>query len=295
MKHWFSLPLIAALSIFASAVSARAQATQQFTATVNGAQIAYTVTGSGSQTIFLIHGYPLNGELFAKQRKALGSTYRVITVDLRGFGNSIAPDQQGSIDLYARDMLALLDQLGIQQAIIGGHSMGGAITVRLYELAPTRFLGMILNDAAVFPPTTVEQNMWIGYQQQAPVLGAPSLLPLLLPEFLTGHTRSTRPGLVAKVSQLVEAASLNGLVGGAHALQTRPDFSQTFGTISVPTLILYGEEDSLTPMEQAKMLHVAIDPSELVIIPGATHGVVREAPAAANAAITDWLSRHFGS
>ena len=141
--------------------------TQQFTTTINGAQIAYTVTGSGGTAIVLIHGYPLNGDLFARQRHALSASYKVITIDLRGFGKSVAPDDQGSIAQYASDVLALMDQLNIQQAIIGGHSMGGAITLELYQMVPTRFLGMILNDAAAFPPSIVEQNMWQGYQQQA--------------------------------------------------------------------------------------------------------------------------------
>ena len=292
------LPLLAAtallISTFATA-AARAQdrTTQRFTATVNGAQISYTVTGSSGDTIVLIHGYPLNGDLFARQREALSAAYRVITVDLRGFGQSVAPDDEGSIDLYANDVLGLLDQLGVGQAIIGGHSMGGAITLRLYQMAPSRFLGMILNDAAVFPPPTVEQFLWRGYQQQARELGGASFLPLLLPEFLTGRTRTERPALVTEVSKQILAASVNGLVGGAHALETRPDLTPVFTTIAVPTLILYGQEDSLTPIEQANALNGVIPDSQLVIIPRATHGVVREAPSRANAAILRWLAAHF--
>ena len=116
---------------------------------------------------------------------------------------------------------------------------------------------------------------------------------VLLPEFLTGHTRATRPGLVHKVEKLIQAASVNGLVGGAHALQTRPDLASTASQITVPTLILYGQEDSLTPMEQAKKLHNRISGSQLMIVPGATHGVIREAAATANSAISQWLSSSF--
>ena len=163
----------------------------------------------------------------------------------------------------------LLDQLGVQQAIIGGHSLGGAVALQLYSIAPTRFQGLILNDAAAFAPPIVEQNTWRGYQQQAPALGAPSLMPLLLPEFLTGRTRATRGGLVANVSKQINAASINGLVGGAHALETRPGYTSVFPTITVPTLILFGEEDSLTPIEQAQTLNILIDGSKLVIIQGA--------------------------
>ena len=292
MSRWF-----AAVSLLAAALScARAQSTQRFSAALNGAQISYAVTGDSAPVILLIHGYPLNGELFVKQRKALSAAgFRVITPDLRGFGDSVAPDENGSIDLYADDMFALLDQLGVSQAIIGGHSMGGAIALRMYQRAPERFLGMILNDPAAFPPPTVEQFMWRGYQQQARELGGASLVPLLLPEFLTGATRSKNFVLGSKTAALTTAASLNGLVGGAKALETRPDLQPVFPTISVPTLIVYGQEDSLTPIEQALALHGAIATSKLKIIPGASHGVVREAPGAANAAIVKWLGRKFAT
>ncbi len=125
-------------------------------------------------------------------------------------------------------------------------------------------------------------------------MGAESLLPLLLPEFLTGRTRNERPRLVADVSDLIRAASVNGLVGGAKALETRPDLRPVFPTISVPTLILYGEEDSLTSTEQARMLDAAIPNSELAIIRGATHGVIREEASISNFVILRWLFRNFG-
>lgn len=278
----------------AATLRAQDQGTQRFTAAVNGAQIAYSVTGANGPTVVLIHGYPLNGDLFEKQRRALSAaSFRVITVDLRGFGGSVAPDEQGSVDLYADDVLALMNQLGIGRAIIGGHSLGGAITLRLYQRAPERFLGMILNDAAAFPPPVVEQFTWRGYQQQARELDPSSFVPLLLPEFLTGATRDTRPNVVAKVQNQILAASRNGLVGGARALETRPDLRLVLFNVTVPTLILEGQEDSLTPMEQAATLNRAIPGSTLVVVPGASHGVIREAAAAANAAILDWLGRSF--
>lgn len=163
--------------------------------------------------------------------------------------------------------------------------MGGITTLNMYRYAPTRFRAMVLIDTTPMPAPMVEQFMWRGYAQQSRLLGAESLLPLLLPEFLTGATRQTRPELVAEVSDLIRQASLNGLVGGANALADRPDLNGVPPGISVPTLILYGEEDSLTPIEIAKMLNASIPPSELVIIPGASHGASRERAEPANAAI----------
>jgi pimeloyl-ACP methyl ester carboxylesterase len=70
---------------------------------------------------------------------------------LRGFGRNVAPDDQASIDNYARDVLALMDAIGLEKAIIGGHSMGGITTLNIYRLAPERFTGMILIDSVDLP------------------------------------------------------------------------------------------------------------------------------------------------
>lgn len=288
------LSVIALLLTLVGAVAAHAQhpAEGQF-ADINGARIFYTVTGQGEPMV-LIHGYPLNGNLFAKQREELSQRFQVITLDLRGFGQSVAPDERGSISIYARDVLALLDTLGIQQAIIGGHSMGGIITLEIYRRAPERFKGMLLIDPAAAPPPIVEQFLWRGYARQSRELGVESLLPLLLPEFLTGNTRQNKPEMVAAVSDLIRQASLNGLVGGARALRTRPDLTGVLPTITVPTLLLYGEEDSLTPIEQGKMLQAAIPNSELAIISNASHGAIMERAQRANNIILRWAAQTLG-
>ncbi len=298
MKKYLLLPLMAVivfLSLSALSVSAQFPRTRRFSADVNGVSISYTVTGLRGETIVLIHGYPLNGDLFERQRRVLGINNRVVTIDLRGFGRSTTPNDQATIDLYADDVSALLTRLNIQRAIIGGHSMGGAVTLRLYQREPQRFRGMILNDAVFMPPPTVEQFMWRGYQQQLRELGVPSIVPILLPEFVTGRSRTDRPELAAEITNQILMASVNGAIGGARALETRPDLRPVLPTIAVPTLILFGEEDSLTPMETARMLDLAIPNSDLAIIRGATHGVIREEGDAANAIIQDWLTRSFGA
>ncbi len=297
-KNLFSLTLLFVFilaGIAAQSVSAQFPRTRRFSADINGASISYTVTGIRGETIVLIHGYPLNGDLFERQRRVLGFNNRIITIDLRGFGYSTIPNDQASIDLYVDDVSALLTRLGIQRAIIGGHSMGGAVTLRFYEREPQRFRGMILNDAVFMPPPTIEQFMWRGYQQQLREMGVASIVPLLLPEFVTGRNRTDRPELATEITREILMASVNGAIGGARALETRPDLRPILPAIAVPTLILFGEEDSLTPMETARMLNQTIPFSDLSIIRGATHGVIREESDQANAVIQDWLTRNFGS
>ncbi|PNY79380.1 alpha/beta fold hydrolase [Deinococcus koreensis] len=256
---------------------------------VNGARIHYVSQGSGTP-ILLIHGYPLSGELFARNRDALAAAgYRVITIDLRGFGQSSAPaGDPGSLSTYAKDALAVLDQLNVPRAIIGGMSMGGPITFELWRTAPERFLGMILINTLANPAGIVEQNIWKGMAQKASTFGPQSLAPELLKDMLTGETRVRRPADAAFLTGIVSQASVAGDVAGANVLATRPDSIPTLKTITVPTLILEGLEDTVYPPEFSQKMQQNIAGSKLVIVPGTAHAAIFEKADAMNAAIIAW-------
>ena len=160
----------------------------------------------------------------------------------------------------------------------------------MYQIQPTRIQAILLNDPAALPPPITEQYTWRGYAAESAMYGSDPLIPSLLPQFLTGFDRATKPDLVIDVSNLILAASSNGLIGGADALAKRPDFTALFPTISVPVLLLYGQEDPLTPIEQANQLGAVIPLSTLVVVPKASHAVIREKSEAANGAILSWLS-----
>ncbi|WP_407543256.1 alpha/beta hydrolase (plasmid) [Deinococcus radiomollis] len=256
---------------------------------VNGAQIHFVSVGSGTPML-LLHGYPLSGELFARNRDALASAgYRVITIDHRGYGMSTAPaDAPGDLQTYAKDALAVMDKLQVPKAIIGGMSMGGPITFEMYREAPERFLGMILIDTLANPAGIVEQNIWKGMAQKATMYGPQSLAPELLKQMLTGQTRMNRPGDARILTGIVSQASVAGDVAGAMVLANRPDSIPTLKTIKVPTLILEGLEDTVYPPEFSMKMQQNIAGSKLVIIPGAAHAAIFEKATAANKAIMEW-------
>src|SRR5260370_36451285 len=116
--------------------------------------MAHTVTlhfsehGQGTPVVFL-HGYPLSSAIWHTQQQGLSDHYRVITPDLRGHGQSPAPDGVYEMDTLAADVLALLDSLNIPKAVIMGHSMGGYVTFALWRMAAQRFqsLGLICSPA----------------------------------------------------------------------------------------------------------------------------------------------------
>ena len=261
-----------------------------FVETQDGARLYYEVQGEGEPMV-LIHGYPLSGGLFRDNVAALSAEFQVVTVDLRGFGQSETPNSDGSIQTYAADTLAVMDELGIDQAVVAGMSMGGMTALEMYRQVPERFAGLVLIDTAERPAGTAEAGLWNGAAAQA---GEPDGLATLgayfTPDMLTGATRAERPELVEYLGTLVAQASVDGAVGGGVALATRPDSIGTMALITVPTLILVGQEDSLTPVEVAQEMQAGILNSELVILPGAAHGAIIEAADEANAAILEWAA-----
>ena len=254
----------------------------------DGARIYYQVQGEGSP-MMLIHGYPLNSGLFRDNVGALVQAgYQVVTPDLRGFGQSEAPNGIASIETYAADMLAVMDELSIDQATVLGMSMGGWTLFEMYRQAPERFTGLIFNDTAAVPAAIAEANLWLGTGEQAQQAGVASLVPFLMKDMLTGDTRTNNPDLVNYLGSVIEEASVNGALGGGVALAFREDNTDVYSTIEVPTLILFGLEDTLTPVSLAQSMAEAVPNSTLEIIPGASHAAIIEAADQANQIIIDW-------
>lgn len=254
---------------------------------VNGARIFHSVTGSGTPML-LLHGYPLSGALFSRVRDALSQRYRVITVDHRGYGNSEAPGVPDDVALHARDALAVMDQLDVPTAIVGGMSMGGPITFSMYQMAPERFRGMMLIDTIAAPAGPPEAGLWRGVAELVRMKGVDALPPVLIKDMLSGDTRVKQPEVVSYLEQVIKAASTDAAIGGAQALATRPDFQPLLSQIRVPTLVYVGVEDTLYPVAIAKAMADAIPSATLEMIPGAAHAAIFEAPEPSSQAILRW-------
>ncbi len=259
---------------------------------VNGARIFYQGAGTGTP-LLLIHGFPLSGRLFEGQLAGLSQRFEVITPDLRGFGKSTTPNAEGSIATYARDILALMNQLGIRKAIIGGHSMGGQITLQLYRQAPERFLGMILIDTNAMGATVEEQAQWPAFGVQAEQQGVPSIVPAITPQMLTGTERVNDQPATRTMMDILAEGSVDGVKGGGQALATRPDFTALLPQIAVPTLVLVGLDDPIYSLEVSQMIKAAIPSSTLAVVPQAEHASIFEQRVYANSVIAQWAGRHF--
>jgi len=257
-----------------------------------GVSLFYHDEGQG-EPLLLIHGFPLSGELFQPQRAGLSHRFRVITPDLRGMGRSDSlPDADDyAMSTYADDLAALLDALGIGQAIVGGMSMGGYVAFAMLRRHPDRVRGLILFDTKAAADTAEARTGRYKMMQQARDEGVGAIADAMLPKMLSERTRAEQPELARWLRELMAANPVDGIVGALHALAERPDSSPLLPTINIPTLVVVGSEDPITPPAVAQEMADAIPGAELLVVDGAAHAANLERPEEVNARIERWADR----
>lgn len=238
--------------------------------------------------VVLLHAFPLNATLWRPQVDTAPAGWRLVARDLPGFGTSTAPPTV-SMDAMARGTLRLLDALHIEKAVIGGLSMGGYLTLALYRMAPERFSGMILADTRATADTEAQQDgrrkMLATVREHGPQAVADEMLPKLL----GATSQRDRPELSATVREMIEGNSTPAIAGALEAMLGRPDSTPILSSIAVPTLVLCGDEDVLTPPADSEALHQGIPGSRLVMLPGAGHLSNLEVPEAFSGALREFL------
>lgn len=241
-------------------------------AALTGIDMSWREQGDGDVALFL-HGFPFDAGLWEPQLHALPPGWRGVAPDLRGFGES-----RGHLDLdaytmeqHARDALALLDHLGAQQAVVCGLSMGGYIALALHRLAPARLRALVLADTRAEPDSDDARRQRL---QQAAEIGAQGTAPFverMLPRLLSPATRHARPELADTVRAMMLRAPAETVVRALRGLAARPDARAQLPQVQVPTLVIGGEADEITPPAALEALAGGIRGAELRILPGAGH------------------------
>jgi pimeloyl-ACP methyl ester carboxylesterase len=244
-------------------------------------------------TLVLLHAFPLNARMWEAQLALADGGWRVIAPHFRGVDGATGDPPASSMDDYAGDVVDLLDSLHIKQAVIGGLSMGGYVAFAMLRHAARYIQGLILADTRpqADTPEGVEgrKRMLQLVQDKGPVAVADEMIPKLLGE----TTRRTRPELVERVRSLILANSADAIAGEIRALMTRQDATPLLSTIHVPTLIVVGEEDTVTPPPLSREMHAAISGSELSVIAAAGHLSNLEQPDSFNGAVARFLAHRL--
>lgn len=254
----------------------------------NGLTVAYDEVGSGSPFV-LLHGFPHNRSLWAPQTSALVEHGRCIAPDLRGFGES-GRDGPYSMEQYAEDTIGLLDYLGIEKAVIGGLSMGGYVALAIWRARPMLVRGLVLADTRASADSPEARDRRGEMILLAKERGASAVANAQITGMVGASTRAHNPAMVEGLHQMLAGAPVEGIIGALQAMMDRPDSTDLLPTIDVPTLIIVGEEDALTPVKDSRAMHEAIPGSRLEIIPGAGHVSNMEKPAAFNHVLGEFLS-----
>jgi len=246
--------------------------------------------GRSQATLVLIHGFPLNARSWETQLQLADRGWRILAPQLRGFDGTPGNPPVETVDDYAGDIIDLLDGLHIEDAVIGGLSMGGYVTLALFRLAPRYFRGMVLADTRSQADTTEGIDARRRMLSLVRERGAGAVADEMLPKLLGETTRRVNPQLVDETRALILASSPDAIAGGIRALMSRPDSTPLLRSIHCPTLIVVGEEDAITPPAQSEAMHRAIVGSELTVIPRAGHLANMERPDAFNEALARFLT-----
>ena len=252
--------------------------------------LAHDDTGEGTPLV-LLHGFPMDRALWAPQRRALARHARVIAPDLRGFGASAAlGDPPTTLDGHADDVAALLDALGVERAIIGGLSMGGYIAFAFWRRHRARVAGLVLADTRAGADSEDGKAKRREQIAAARARGAAAVVDAIMPGLVGKSTRAKHPEIVRALRAMCDRAPVPGLTSALQAMLDRPDSIATLATITVPTQIIVGAEDVLTPPREAEAMHAAIRGSRLEIIPKAGHASNLERPSAFNKIMAEFLA-----
>jgi 3-oxoadipate enol-lactonase len=248
----------------------------------------------GTRTLVLMHAFPLSAEMWLPQLARVPPGWRFIAPDIRGFRGTHPshedPQLEGAtMDDYAADILELMDHLDVRRAAIAGLSMGGYVAMALAARAPARLTHLILADTRMTADTDEGRAGRDAMRALVERGGPPAVATAMLPKLLGATTHEEQPDLALAVRGLIEANDTAAIAGAIGALKSRPDRTVALATVTVPTLVVCGEEDVLTPLADSEAMAATMPGAQLVRIPRAGHLSNLEQPNAFNEALRAFL------
>lgn len=252
--------------------------------------LAYGDEGPGP-VVVLLHGFPLNRRMWESQSTTLGSLYRIITPDLRGHGESATPLGPYPIDTMADDVIETLDALGITEPVVlGGLSMGGYVTLSLALRYPDRWRALMLVDtrAGADAPEAAHLREEMARKVEEAEDAEP-VTSSMLGRLFSLATRNRRSEVIEEVYEQMQVITPRAVAAALRGMAARPDRTADLSRIALPTLVLVGSDDQITPPAEARRMAEALPAAQLVVIPDAGHMAPVENPAAVNHAMLEFL------
>ena len=256
---------------------------------VAGAELACEVSGTGP-ALLLLHAFPLGLAMWEPQAAALAEARQVVRFDCRGFGGSPPGDGLLTMERIADDAAGILDHLGIPSAAVVGVSMGGYAAFALVRRHPERIRALVLADTRAGADSPETKATRAAQAEKVRREGAGAIADAALPKLLGATSHRERRELVARVRQIIEANSPRGITDALAGLAARADSTPMLREIGVPTLVVVGEEDAITPVAEAEALQRGIAGSHMAVIPRAGHLSSLENPDEFNRQVRSFLA-----
>lgn len=238
----------------------------------------------------LIHGFPFNRRMWAGQIGPLSKICRVISYDVRGHGESESAAGYDNLESFVDDLIGLLDHLKISRAGVCGLSMGGYIALRAVERHPDRFCALILCDTKSSADSDEAKEKRAAAALAVKKNGVPAFADEFVKAVLAETTLKTKPEFVESVKGMIRGNSAAGISGTLTALAGRTDTTTALSRMSLPALILVGEEDKLTPPSDAQAMMKVLPNAKMHLIPGAAHLSNLENPEVFNKKLLTFIS-----
>jgi pimeloyl-ACP methyl ester carboxylesterase len=259
--------------------------------TVNDITINYEDKGKGNIPIIFIHGFPFNKSMWQPQLDYFMKENRVITYDIRGFGQSTFGATQHSIAQYADDLILMMNELRIEKAIVCGLSMGGYILLNAVIRYPEKFAGIVLADTQCLADSTFAKEKRFKTMEQIETGGLFDFANGFVENVFRKETLNDNKELVEKIKSIILSTSSTTIVAALNALATREETCGNLNIISTPTLILCGKDDMLTPLDKSEFMKTNIESASLQIIHDAAHLSNLEQPDSFNQHVSNFISK----
>jgi 3-oxoadipate enol-lactonase len=253
--------------------------------------LAYDEVGTGLPVV-LLHAFPFDREMWSHQLAPLSAAgFRILAPDLPEFGKSTPGSEPFIIERVADVVADYMEALHISSAVIAGLSMGGYVAMAFARRHPSRLAALILADTKAAPDDEAGRDGRDKMIATVMAHGTTAAIESLLPKLLCEQTRNIKPEVVEFARKIAARQSESAVVAALYALRDRPDATRGLAAVAVPTLVLVGEHDTVTPPLLAARIAAQIAGSELQHIPGAGHLSNIENPVAFNAAVIAFLKQ----
>jgi 3-oxoadipate enol-lactonase len=246
--------------------------------TTGGAVLAFDDTGVGDGVVLFVHGHPFNRTMWAPQHDAARAYgWRAVVPDLRGYGDSTVTAGTVTLDVFASDLVAVLDQLDIERVVLVGLSMGGQIAMEFARQAPERLRGLVL--AATFPRAEIADGRArrLAMADRLLAEGMAGYADEVLPRMLAPASLAARPALGDVVLRMMRTTDPRGAAAALRGRAERADYRPVLDGLAVPALIVVGSADAFTNRDDADDM-VTRTAGRLVWLEGIGHMPNLEAP-----------------